>query len=186
MREHVPRQRLVGLLMVLGVVVAAAVILERFRPSAPTDTALLGVRADDIVEIRVWEGTRELRAVRRGAVLVVETPAAGRPGAQAAVAEMVDFLVALVPIDTFERGEVDRRDFGLEPPRARIEIAVRGRSEPMVLLLGDYVPTGGSVYGALASGRSIHRIGAGIVSEVEKAFYRVLPDEEGEGAVGDP
>jgi len=114
----------------------------------------------------------------------IEAPLAARPDAPAAVAEMVDVLAALVPVDTFERREIDRRALGIEPPRARIEIDVRGRAEQVVLLLGDDVPTGGSVYGALAWERSIHQIGAGIVSEMEKAFYRTLPDEEGEGASG--
>lgn len=184
MRGHVPRRRLLALLVVLAVVVTTALVLERSRPSAPTDTALLGIRADDIVAIRVREGTRELRAARPGAVWCIEAPLAARPDAPAAVAEMVDVLAALVAVDTFERGETGRRDFGLEPARARIEIDVRGRAEQVVLLLGDYVPTGGSVYGALASERSIHQIGAGIVSEIEKAFYLTLPDEEGEGASG--
>ena len=173
-----PRRRLLGLLIVLTVVVTTALVLERLRPGAPAQTSLLGIRPDDVVAIRVREGARELRAARPGAAWHIEAPLAARPDAPAAVAEMVGVLAALVPVDTFEPGEVDRRDFGLEPARARIEIDVRGRAEQVVLLLGDYAPTGGSVYGALASERSIHQIGAGIVSEIEEAFYLTFPPEE--------
>ena len=180
MRGDVQRRRLLGLLIVLAVVVATALVMERLRPRAPAQTSLLGIRPDDVVAIRVREGTRELRAARPAAVWRIEAPLAARPDAPAAVAEMVDVLATLVPVDTFERREIDRRDLGLAPPRARIEIDVRGRAEQVVLLLGDYVPTGGSVYGALASDRWIHQIGAGIVSEIEKAFYLTFqPGEPG-------
>jgi len=91
---------------------------------------------------------------------------------------MVEFLVALAPVDTFERRGIRRAEFGLEPARARIELEVRDREEPLVLLLGDYVPTGGSVYGGLASERQIHQIGALVVSEMEKVFYLTSPAEE--------
>jgi hypothetical protein len=173
-----PLGRPFGLLVVLAVLGATALFLERQRPLAPSPSPLLGVRADDVVGIRIQEGGRELRAVRTGAVWRVEIPSAVRPDGLAAVASMVEFLTALTPVDTFERPEIEREEFGLEPARARIELDVGDREEPLVLLLGDYVPTGGSVYGGLASERQIHQIGALVVSEMEKVFYLTSPARE--------
>jgi hypothetical protein len=126
----VPRGRLLGFLIVLAVVVATALVLERLQPRAPVQASLLGIRADDVVAIRVREGTPELRAARPGKVWRIEAPLAAGADAPAAVAEMVDALAALVPVDSFERGEAGKRDFGLDPSRARIEIDVRRQAEP--------------------------------------------------------
>lgn len=178
MRGPMPVGRPLGLLVVLAVLVATAFFLERLRPTVPSRPPLLGIRADDVIGIRVQEGGRELRAVRSDKVWRVETPATARPDGPVAVAGMVDFLAALSPVDTFERREIEREEFGMEPARARIELEVRDRREPLVLLLGDYVPTGGSVYGGLASERRIHQIGALVVSEMEKLFYLTSPARE--------
>jgi len=179
-----PLGRPLGLLVVLTVVVATAIALERLRPAVPREVPLLGIRADDVVAVRIEEGTRELQAVRQGDAWRVEVPPGARPDAGAAVAEMVGVLVELVPLDTFVRQEIDRRAFGIKPARVRIQLGVRGSAEPVVLLLGDYVPTGGSVYCALASDQRIHQIGAIIMSELEKAFYRTLPEQAREGEQG--
>lgn len=177
-----PRSRLLSLLALLVVVVGIALVLEFLGPVVRPEASLLGIRADDVVGIRVMENARELRATRLGETWHVQTPSVTRPAAPAAVAEMVHALSALVPVDTFQREEIDMRALGIDPPRARIELDIRGRAGQVVLLLGDYVPTGGSVYGVLASDPRIHKIGAAVVSEIEEAFYRTLPAEEPAGA----
>ena len=90
-------------------------------------------------------------------------------------------IQADVPLDTFTRPELSRRAFGLDPARARIELRRRTAEEPIVLLLGDFVPTGGGVYAALRSDPRIFQIGAVVVSEISKAFYLTLPEKSAAG-----
>ncbi len=161
-----------GLLFLLLLVVGGAAILTgRREPTPPDEPALLGLRGEEIVGIRIEAGSRRFRAVRSGAGWRIEEPAATRPGANGVVAEMVDALVRLVPVDVFARDGVDRHGLGLDPPRARVTLTRTGGAASIVLLLGDFVPTGGSVYGVLGGDSRIFLIGAMVVSDLERAFY---------------
>jgi hypothetical protein len=173
-----PLRRPLKLLVVLLLAVAAAVALERRRPTVPPEPPVLGIRADHVTAVRVQYGPRELRAKRDGSSWRVEAPSPAGRAAPAAVAELVVMLADLVATDTFERPELDRRTLGLAPARARIELETRGAAEPVVLLLGDYVPTGGSVYCALSGDSRIHQVGALLVTEIEKAFYRATETQQ--------
>jgi hypothetical protein len=171
--------RPVVLLGVLAVAVAGALLLERARPRRPTDTPVLAVAAADVVAVRVQEGGRELRAVRDPNGWRADVPSPARPGSSEAIGDLVNAIVAMVALDAFTRSDLDRRALGLEPPRARIEITLASRSEPIGLALGDYTPSGGSVYGAVDGDRRIFRIGALIANEVENALHRMWPREAG-------
>lgn len=177
MKRH-PFRRPIFLLGVLATVLLAAIALERSGPRAPVDRPALGVQAEDVLGIAVQQGTRQLRAVRVDGGWRVEKPLTAHADAGVFVADIVDAVVGIVPLDAFARPELDRRTIGLEPARARIELTVRGAATPVVLLLGDYVPTGGSVYAALESDPRVLQIGALIVSEIEKAFYRAARHED--------
>jgi hypothetical protein len=173
-------QRPLGLLVVLLVAIAAALVLERSQPAAPPEVPLVGLRAEDIRGIRIRESSRELRAVREGSRWRVVVPPGARADAGEAVRDLVDALVTLVPVDTFTRRQIDRRPFGLDPERTRIELEIQGATEPVVLLLGDHVPTGGSIYGALGSDSRVYQIGVLVLSEIERVFYRTRPKGGGD------
>ncbi len=143
------------------------------------DPPLLALEAQEIVGIRVRMGARRLDAVREREGWRIVHPPSTRAAAAAAVASLVDAIVAIVPVDAFERQQVDRRALGLDPGHARIEIDTTQTKDAAVLVLGDYVPTGGSVYAALASDPRTFQLGALIVSEIEAAFHRALRDDAG-------
>jgi hypothetical protein len=167
--------RLVLLLGTLAVVAAGALLLERARPERSADTPVLGAAAADVVAVRVEEAGRRLWAVREPDGWRVDEPLPARDGADEAVADLVNAIVAMVALDSFTRRDLDRRALGLEPPRARIEITLSGRSKPIVLVLGDIAPSGGSVYGAVDGDPRVFRVGALIASEIENAMHRVWP-----------
>jgi len=164
---------------VLAVAVAAALLLERRRAHEPAEMPVLGIAAADVVAVRVEEGGQELRAVRVQHDWRVDLPSPARPGSDATIAELVDAIVATVALDSFRRPDLDRRALGLEPPRARIELTLAGRSDPVVFLLGDFAPSGGSVYAAREGDPRVFRIGALIASEIENALHAVEPAERG-------
>jgi hypothetical protein len=168
--------RLVLLLGTLAVVVAGALLLERTRPQRTADRPVLGAAAADVVAVRVEEAGRRLRAVREPDGWRVDQPSPARAGSDEAVADLVNSIVAMVALESFTRRDLDRRSLGLEPPRARIEITLSGRREPIVLVLGDIAPSGGSVYGAVDGDPRVFRVGALIASEIENAIHRVWPE----------
>ena len=168
--------RLLALFVAVG---AVALAWERGREPKPVDPPLLGLEAQDVVGIRVRMGVRRLDAVRDGDGWRIVHPASERPAASAAMARLVDAVVTIVPVDAFARQPIDRRALGLDPGHARIEIDTAKTKNAAVLVLGEYVPTGGSVYAALASDRRIFQLGAVVVSEVEAAFHRALRDDAG-------
>jgi hypothetical protein len=171
--------RLLALFVAVG---AAALAWERGRAPAPPDPPLLSLAARNVVGLRVRMGTRRLDAVREGdGWRIVQLPSA-RPAASAAVATLVDALVAIVPVDAFARQEIDRGALGLVTGRARIELDTAKSRNAAVLILGDYAPTRGSVYAALASDPRIFLLGALIVGRIEAAFHRALPEDTGAAA----
>jgi hypothetical protein len=165
------RRRPARLLLLLAVAGGVAILSGRHGEEPPGDPPLLGLSAEEVVGVRIEEGSRELRAVRAAGGWRVEAPAISRPGASDAVPEMIAALVGLVAVDAFARDDLDRRALGLDPPRARVTLTRAGGAAPIVLLLGDFVPTGGSVYGALESDPRIFQIGAMVVSDLERVFY---------------
>jgi hypothetical protein len=167
------------LLGILAAVVAGALLIERGRPQRSAEMPVLAIAAADVVAVRVEEGERELRAAREQDGWRVDVPSPARAGSSEAIADLVNAIVATVALDSFRRPDLDRRVLGLEPPRARIEIMLASRSEPMVLALGDYTPSGGSVYGALDGDPRVFLIGALIASEIENALHAVRPAEGG-------
>jgi hypothetical protein len=168
--------RPVLLLGTLAVVMAGALLLER-TPERSVETPVLAVAAGDVVAIRVEEAGRRLTAVRERDGWRVDEPSPARAGAGETVANLVNAVVAMVALDVFTRPDLDRRALGLEPPRARIELTLSGRRDPIVLVLGDIAPSGGSVYGALGDDSRVFRVGALIASEIENALHRVRPAE---------
>jgi hypothetical protein len=177
MKGQASARRPLRLLALLVAVCAAALAWERREGPEPVDPPLLALAADDVVGIRVRMGARRLDAVRDGAGWRIAHPPSTRAPASAAVANLVDAVVAIVPVDAFARQQIDRRALGLDPGDARIEIDTPKTKNAAVLVLGDYVPTGGSVYAALASDPRIFQLGALVVSEIEAAFRRALPDD---------
>jgi hypothetical protein len=169
-------------LRLLALFVAVCVITlawEYRQEPEPVDPPLLKLAAHEVVAVRVQMGVRRLDAVRdRGGWRIVDPPGS-RPAASAAVATLVDAIVAIVPVAAFERQQVDRDALGLDTGHARIEIDTEKSRNTAVLVLGDYVPTGGSVYAALASDPRIFQLGALIISEIEAAFHRALRDDAG-------
>jgi hypothetical protein len=177
--RRAPRRRSRTLLGVLVVVSAGAIGLELWKPMTPAERPVLGVTAADVRAIHVREGERELRATRTADGWRIESPPGAGPGSGETVEAMVATLVSMVALDEFVRPELDRRTIGLEPPRVVVELTVRGRETAMELRLGDYTPTGGSVYGALTSDPRILQVGAAIAGEVERALYRVSLEDRG-------
>jgi len=147
---------------------------------------LLTVAPRDIVGIRVRMGTHRLDAVRARAAWRIVYPPTPRPDAPAAVAALVESVTSLVPVDVFERQDVDRRQLGVEPGRARIELDTHDGPDTVVVVLGDHVPTGGSVYAAVSSDPRIFLLGALIMSEIEAAFFHSLPGDADDGASAPP
>jgi hypothetical protein len=177
----VNRRRPLWLLGLLALVAGAALVIERWRApvTAPERARVLPLAAEHVTAIRVRAGTRELRAARDAGGWRVEAPAAAGPQGPAAVAALVDALARLVPLDTIGRRR-QRREFGLDPARVQVELWTARDAAPVVLLLGDYAPTGGSVYAALAADGAIHRVGSVIDSEIDRAFYLSRPPGESE------
>jgi hypothetical protein len=180
MKGQSSARRTLRLLALFVAVCAIALAWERRREPEPVDPPLLALEAHEVVGIRVWMGTHRLDAVREREGWRLVHPPSTRAAAAAAVASLVDALVAIVPVDAFARQPIDRRALGLDPGRARIEIDTPKTKNAAVLVLGDYVPTGGSVYAALASDPRIFQLGAVVVSEIEAAFHRALRDDAGD------
>jgi hypothetical protein len=158
------------LLAFLAAIAGGAMLLERGRAARPGDVPLLGIGAADVSAVLIQEGSRELRAMREAGEWRIQGPAG--PLDRQAVEAVVGTLASLVPLDVFERSDLDRAAIGLDPPRARVQLDVTGRSRPIVLLFGDYTPSGGTVYGALDGDPRLFRIGVLVVSEIERALYR--------------
>jgi hypothetical protein len=182
MTAHSSGRRPLRLALVLIALCAIAVVWERRRQPDRVVPPLLTVVPRDIVGLRVRMGTHRLQAVRDREAWRIVYPPTPRPDAPAAVAALVESVAGLVPVDAFERQDIDRRGLGVEPGRARIELDTRDGADAVVIVLGNYVPTGGSVYAVVSSDRRIFQLGALIVSEIEAAFFRALPDDADDGA----
>jgi hypothetical protein len=178
---HSTGSRPLRLALVLTALCAIAVAWEQGRRPDRAVPRLLTVAPGDIIGIRVRMGTHRLHAVRDRDAWRIVYPPVSRPGAPAAVAALVESVAGLVPVDAFERRDIDRRALGVEPGRARIELDTRAGADVVVIRLGDHVPTGGSVYAVLSSDPRIFQLGALIVSEIEAAFFRSLPDAADDG-----
>jgi hypothetical protein len=59
-------------------------------------------------------------------------------------------------------------EFGLDPPAAEVRLEVKGRSEPLVLLVGAKSPTGAWVYGKEPSKSAVVTLGEGISRDVAR------------------
>ncbi len=163
------------LAIVLVSVVAGALVIELRGREAGEEAPVLGIAAESITGLRVETGNRRLAAVRAGSTWRVLDPTPAAPRAVEAVGALADALARVVAIDTFTRAEVDRGELGLEPPRMRVTVELDGGRAPVVLRLGDFVPTGGSVYASIDGDPRVLQIGALLATEVERTLHIATP-----------
>ncbi|MGD9764113.1 MAG: DUF4340 domain-containing protein [Candidatus Binatia bacterium] len=117
--------------------------------------------------VTIEAGEHRVRAVRRGRGWELLEPAGGKVSDG-----LIDRLLEAVlhsRIEQVSAGGGTAADYGLDPPRARITLSIRGGAQS-VLQLGGYNPTGTAMYGRLEGSPQVLLVGLDIWSYVDLAL----------------
>jgi len=89
------------------------------------------------------------------------------PGTAAALDDLLDTVVGLRAVDSFRSR--DTASFGLERPRATIEVATaRGVRR---LVVGDLNAAGSALYARRAGDPRVLQVGSALLSDLERVFF---------------
>ncbi len=125
----------------------------------------------DVVEIYVENDRGKARFRRRGTRW--EAVGVSRQGVPSDLVEaMVDGLTSGQLVEVVREDARNLEVFGLDRPRVRINIWIRGRQKPVTLLLGNHTPTGTAVYGKLAESSKIYKVGANIYYYQDQLLFQ--------------
>jgi hypothetical protein len=91
------------------------------------------------------------------------------------ISDFLPSLAALGVLMDIPAGPGDLKDYGLEPPRSVLELRLRNRTAPLVLLIGDRNPATTGVYARLGENGPVVLAGALVAWEFEKAFKALAP-----------
>jgi hypothetical protein len=175
-------------LAVIAASVAATAYAFRLRPPPPPPPAASNVPVfsfspAEVVSIRVEAGARRLEARRAGAgwevARVAGPPGDGEPAPRppreeidATVAALVREVVGLPVIDRFPRGETPLADFGLEEPRATVELGlVGGRTRR--LEIGATTIAANAMYARAAPPDDVVEIGTLLLTAIDATTWRL-------------
>jgi len=186
-----PRQRSLVSLVVIALAIGATALAWRLEPPpAPPPSADLrpvfdvpasAVRA---VELDTWQGS--LRAQRSSAGWQVESVRLGKgadradAGLQpptaaeidAALNTLVAEVVATPEIDRFSAEGTPLRDFGLDPPQAKIVLVLES-GEQRTLEIGELTITTSALYARALPAQDVFEIGSLVFNNVAAALYRL-------------
>lgn len=186
-----PRQRSLVSLVVIALAIGAIALAWRLEPPpAPPPSAGLqpvfdvqpsAVRA---VELDTWQGS--LRARRSSAGWQVESVRLGKgadraeasqePPTAAEIDAALNTLVAEVvttpQIDRFSADGTPLRDFGLDPPQAKI-VLVLDSGEKRTLEIGELTITTSALYARALPSQDVFQIGSLVFNNVAAALYRL-------------
>lgn len=115
---------------------------------------LWSVESKDVEELVLKRRTETVRLKREGDGWQLEAPVRTR-GEGAVVQDLVANLVAVRVDREIDPNPQKLGEFGLESPIVEIVLRVRGRSEPLTLLLGDKNPAGVWVYAKRADAPAV-------------------------------
>lgn len=176
-------------LAVIGVSVVATWVASGLLPPPPPPPSqvesVFELDAGAVVGIDVRSRDGELNAVSRGPdgawtirrLEIEEVPSntpAARPDASridAEVRALVSTVVALPEVARFPR-EAPLADFGLDPPRAAIELTLRTGSL-VTLEIGARTSSGAGLYARIVGTDEILQIGSLILNEIAGALFRL-------------
>lgn len=184
------RQSLVASLVIALALGAAAIAWRLAPPPAPPPGAALepifdvpasAVRA---IDVDTWQG--RLRARREGGHWRVEEIRLGQgtspadPGAQPpaqadvdqALDALVSELVATPQIDRFDAAGLPMRDFGLDPPRAAVVLALDDGAQ-RTLQIGELTVTTAALYARVLPSPDVFQIGSLVFNDIGAAFFRL-------------
>lgn len=101
---------------------------------------------------------------------------AASPGTADALEDLLDTLIGLRAVDVFRSPEMS--SFGLEQPRATIELVTARRPER--LLIGGLNAAGSALYARRDDDPRVLQIGVLLLTEIERVFY----NRDGPGPAG--
>lgn len=109
------------------------------RPTIPQATPLVPLSAEKVHRLVFeWQGERKETQRTNGGWSNTDQPGL--------IADFVNDLVTLGALEQIEADEKQLADFGLAPAKARLELYVEGKSEPLVIEFGNLNPPGTGVY----------------------------------------
>jgi len=116
---------------------------------------------EDVVEVYVRNERGSARFRRAG-----ERWEAVGPAGRSVAPDLIDAIVTNLTsgqraVVVAEEAE-DLESFGLAAPRAEIHLTVKGRPRPVIVFLGNQIPTGTAVYGRLEGSPRIYQVGANV------------------------
>jgi hypothetical protein len=155
---------LVGVAGLLALVVKAP---ERLSgPAAVRGHRILGVSRPAVRALDVTLDERRFAAHRRADGWEIDGHPAP-PRVADALEDLVDTLARLRAVDVFRSR--DPSTYGLDRPRATIEVTANRRRRRLVL--GAMNAAGSAFYGMREGDPRVLQVGALIVSEIERVFY---------------
>jgi hypothetical protein len=155
----------------LGVVAALLVVLVQAPPRPTGEEAVTGPRlfktsAAAVRRLVVTIGEHRVDAERVGGRWTVAGRPVGPPAASA-LADVVQTLVGLRAVDRFR--PADGATFGLDPPRASVELVSPQRRARV--LLGDLNAARSAVYARREGAPQVMLIGLYVISALERVVY---------------
>lgn len=197
-----PHQRSLLSLVVIALAIGATVLAWRLEPPpAPPPSAGLqpvfdiqpsAVRA---VELDTWQGSLRARrtsggwqvdAIRLGkgadrAEANLEKPTAAE--IDAALNTLVTEVATTPEIDRFSAEGTPLRDFGLDPPQAKIVLVLES-GETRTLEIGELTITTSALYARALPSQDVFQIGSLVFNNVAAALYRLRALDTGAVAEG--
>lgn len=135
---------------------------------APSGTPLVAHKAEEV---------RRLALALEGVEKVTERVDGGWSGTDRGelIEEFVRDLTRLGPLETIEVTPDRLAEFGLSPPRGRIELHVQGETSPVVFEVGRLNPPGTALYLRVPSSGQVLLVGSLIHWELQRSLRVLSP-----------
>ena len=110
------------------------------------DKKIVDIRMPRIQRVKLTRGGGSIELVKQGAEWKISSGAAGETSDVAEFAAVIDLLKAIGELKALGFEDTELPSFGLEAPRAVLEISAEGEVAPVRLLVGSLTPSKTSAY----------------------------------------
>lgn len=142
--------------------------VESKRPSEKAKEKVFSLDKGKVAELSLEKaGGAAIRVIKDGSTWKMTSP---KPVAadQDAVSSLLDTLASLEVDQVVVEGSTDLKQYGLASPRFTVEARLKGAKEPLKLLVGDKVPTGGGLYAMVPTRARVFTIASYLESSLDK------------------